>query len=59
MGKYTMYRDNRREWRWRFKATNGNTIGVSSEGYVDRRDCRRSVEIMKESTDAPVEVEEE
>lgn len=46
---YLMYRDNREEWRWTYYAVNGEVIGVSSEGYVREEDCRRSVQIMRDS----------
>lgn len=42
-----MYRDNKNEWRWVFYASgNGEEIAVSSESYVNKADCRRSVDIM-------------
>jgi uncharacterized protein YegP (UPF0339 family) len=51
---YWMYKDNRGEWRWSYSASNGLTIAVSSEGYVKRSDCERSIAIMKESASSPV-----
>ncbi|THV37306.1 YegP family protein [Rhizobium rosettiformans] len=51
---YWMYKDNRGEWRWTYHASNGEPISVSSEGYVKRSDCERSIEIMKASTNSPV-----
>lgn len=51
---YWMYKDNRGEWRWSYDASNGRTISVSSEGYVNRADCARSIEIMKGSGTSPV-----
>ena len=57
---YEMYRDDsaKREWRWRYKIRS-DIIGVSSEGYTHKRGCERSIEIMKESTEAEViEVED-
>lgn len=58
MNQYEIYKDNLDEWRWRYRVTNRNIIGVSSEGYVNKQDCIRSIEIMKESQDSPiVEVE--
>lgn len=51
---YWMYKDNRGEWRWSYDAVNGKTISVSSEGYKNRSDCERSIEIMKESRNSPV-----
>lgn len=46
---YWMYKDTRNEWRWTYEASNGETIAVSSEGYIKRSDCERSIEIMKSS----------
>lgn len=51
---YWMYRDNRGEWRWTYEARNGETIAVSSEGYVRRADCRHSISLMQVSTSSPV-----
>lgn len=51
---YWLYKDTRSEWRWTYEASNGKTIAVSSESYVKRSDCERSIEIMKGSTNSPV-----
>ena len=56
MGKYEMYEDAANEWRWRYRSSNGNIIGMSSEGYTTKGACERSIEIMQESADAPVVV---
>lgn len=34
-----IYTDNAGEWRWTRTATNGNIVGRSSEGYVNKSDC--------------------
>lgn len=47
---YWMYKDERGEWRWRYDASNGKTIAVSSESYKKRTDCERGIEIMQESS---------
>lgn len=44
-------KDNRGEWRWRFSASNGETIAVSSEGYKNLVDCEAAVQLVKK--DAP------
>jgi uncharacterized protein YegP (UPF0339 family) len=49
-----MYKDSRNEWRWTYEASNGETIAVSSEGYVKRSDCERGIDIMKASKLSPV-----
>lgn len=33
---FQIYRDLKREWRWRLKSTNGAVIGDSGEGYKRR-----------------------
>jgi uncharacterized protein YegP (UPF0339 family) len=37
--KWDFYKDNSSEWRWRRTAPNGNIVGASSQGYVNRGDC--------------------
>lgn len=51
---YWMYKDNRNEWRWRYDASNTLTIAVSSEGYKNRSDCERGINIMKASYSSDV-----
>ena len=36
---WTIYQDNASEWRWNRKASNGQTVGASSEGYANKADC--------------------
>ena len=54
MEKYVMKQDNRDEWRWKYVASNGETIAVSSEGYKNKTDCRHSINLVKQSKDAAV-----
>jgi uncharacterized protein YegP (UPF0339 family) len=49
-----MYKDAKNQWRWTYEASNGKTIAVSSESYIKRSDCDRSIEIMKQSKNSPV-----
>jgi len=37
--KFEVYQDKRGEWRWRRKASNGQIVGASSEGYKKRSDA--------------------
>ncbi len=39
----TLYRDKRREWRWKIQASNGKILADSAEGYKRVRDCRRGL----------------
>ena len=34
--KLQIYRDGRREWRWRLRASNGRVVADSGEGYRRR-----------------------
>lgn len=52
--KYVMYKDRAGYWRWTFYAANGEAIAVSSESYVNKADCRHSIELVKNSRSAPV-----
>ena len=53
MGRYHKYRSD--GWRWRYVASNGRIISVSSEAYVAEIDCDRSIAIMKGSSTDPVD----
>ena len=37
--KWDFYKDDIGEWRWKRTAPNGEIVGASSEGYVNRQDC--------------------
>jgi uncharacterized protein YegP (UPF0339 family) len=41
--KIEVYRDGRREWRWRLRASNGRILADSGEGYRRRRSVREAV----------------
>jgi len=47
MAKFTMHKDTQGEWRWKFQADNYRTIAVSSESYINKTDCRDSIDIVK------------
>jgi len=42
--KFETYQDARKEHRWRLKATNGQVIATSGQGYKDNRDCKNAIE---------------
>jgi uncharacterized protein YegP (UPF0339 family) len=54
MSAYYMKKDNQGQWRWRFVASNGRTIAVSSEAYHNEADCLHSIALVKGSSTAPV-----
>ena len=47
--KFELYQDKSKnnEWRWRFKASNGKIIAVSSENYKNQTDCEHSRDLVK------------
>ena len=55
--KFEVYQDNKGEHRWRVLATNGQTIGSSSEGYKSKADCEKAIDVIKKGA-AKAEVEE-
>ena len=40
--KLQIYRDVRREWRWRLRASNGRILADSGEGYRRRASARHA-----------------
>ena len=54
--KFEIYEDAQDEYRWRFKASNGEIIADSAEGYTNKSDCRKGIRIVKkEAPEAKVE----
>jgi uncharacterized protein len=54
--KFVIYRDVRREWRWRVIARNGNIMGDSGEGYKRRQSAEKAIaSIQKNAAKAKVE----
>ena len=52
---FYVYKDNRKEWRWRFVARNSETIAVASESYKNLVDCENGLQLVKsEAASAPV-----
>jgi uncharacterized protein YegP (UPF0339 family) len=47
---FETYQDAEHKYRWRLKATNGQTI-ATSQGYKDRRDCENSIDVIKKGAE--------
>ncbi len=45
---FEIFKDARKEYRWRLKAGNGKVIGMSDEGYARKDDCRHAIDLIKE-----------
>ena len=46
---FEIYKDAKGEFRWRLKATNGQIIGTSGEGYVAKADCKHGIELIQKN----------
>jgi uncharacterized protein YegP (UPF0339 family) len=44
---FSIYSDSKSEYRWRLRATNGQIIAVSGEGYVHKADCQHAIQLVK------------
>ncbi len=55
--KFETYQDNAKAQRWRLKATNGQVIATSGQGYKDKRDCEHAIDVIKKGA-ATAKVEE-
>ena len=42
--KWEFYKDSKNEWRWTRRATNGQVVGASHEGYKRRPPCVKNAE---------------
>lgn len=47
--KFETYEDSKKEFRWRLKSSNGQTIASSSKAYSDKADCEKVIETVKEN----------
>ena len=52
---FEVRKNTKSEWYWTFQADNNKTIAISSESYINRSDCLRSIRIVKDlAPKAPV-----
>lgn len=42
------YKDDKLEWRWRLKSSNGKIIGASSESFKNFKDAQHNFELHRE-----------
>ncbi|MGP0068731.1 MAG: YegP family protein [Isosphaeraceae bacterium] len=49
--KFETYEDKAKEHRWRLKATNGQVIATSGQGYKDKRDCEHAIDVIKKGAE--------
>ena len=41
--KLQLYRDKKKQWRWRLKASNGRIVATGGESFSSRSSCHHSV----------------
>lgn len=44
---FQIFKGEKGQWYWRLKTPNGNSIAISGEGYHNKADCLRGIEIIK------------
>lgn len=54
---YVAYKDADNHWRWTLWAANNRKIANSGEWFHNKQDCLYSIDLVKSSYDAPVEVQ--
>jgi len=56
MAKFQVYADKRGEFRWRFRADNGEILAMSSESYKSVDSCRHGMKLVQsKAAEAKVE----
>jgi len=45
--RFVIYKDNKGEYRWRFRASNGEIVADSAEGYIYKRDCEHGRDLVR------------
>ena len=44
---FEVYQDHANEFRWRAKATNGQVVATSSQGYKAKADCEKAIDLIR------------
>jgi len=47
--RFRVYKDEVDEWRWQLKARNGRIIGDSGEGYKNKKDMVKSMDLIRKA----------
>jgi uncharacterized protein YegP (UPF0339 family) len=53
--RYIIYKDRSLEWRWTLLAANNRRIADSGEGYHNKQDCLNAINLVKGSSQVPVQ----
>ncbi len=49
---FMLYKDVQRQWRWRFRSANHETICISSEAYTTKQNAQHSIDLVKSGSSA-------
>jgi uncharacterized protein YegP (UPF0339 family) len=52
---FEVYEDAKKHYRWRLKASNGQIVASSAEGYKTKAECESAVEVVKKAAKAAVD----
>ena len=52
--RFEIHKDATGDWRWRLRTQNGNVVADSAEGYRQRQDCERGIEIVRAASTATI-----
>src|SRR4051794_13899057 len=45
---FEIYQDGKKEWRWRYKAANGEILATPGQGYKAKADAKQSVDALRD-----------
>lgn len=45
---FEIYKDAKKEYRWRLKSPNGKIIAMSDEGYTRKDACQHAIDVIKD-----------
>jgi uncharacterized protein YegP (UPF0339 family) len=48
---FEIYQDGKKEWRWRYKAANGEILATPGQGYKAKADAKQSVDALRDHAD--------
>jgi hypothetical protein len=55
--KFELFKDAKKEFRWRLVASNGQTIATSGEGYTSKDSAKEGIASVKKNSPKAVIVE--
>lgn len=53
--RFVLYRDRKKQWRWKLIGTNGRKIACAGEAYRNRGDCLANIKLLYGASEFPIE----